>query len=123
MQVVEQNDPIARRQSRGKSDDLAVERGRIHIVLSAHLERKVLHGRVVGHLQDYRTRALRRESAEVAPQGDADLNQSHSFNRASAIFSAVIGSACIRTPAATAMALAIAAGGWMQGGSPTPFAP
>ena len=41
----------------------------------------------------------------------------------SKIFSAVIGSDCTHRPVAAAMALAIVAGGWMQGGSPTPLAP
>jgi len=42
---------------------------------------------------------------------------------ANAIFSAVMGSAVMRSPVAAATALATAAGGSMFGGSPTPLAP
>ena len=44
-------------------------------------------------------------------------------SRPSRIFSAVIGRSTMRQPVAAAIALATVAGGWMQGGSPTPLAP
>jgi hypothetical protein len=53
-----------------------------------------------------------------------DFDPNHTFPlRCFATFSAVIGSEFSQKPVAAAMALLIAAGGWMQGGSPTPLAP
>src|SRR5215212_5964731 len=103
MQVVEQDNPIARLKPGRKGDGPAVERGGVDVMLRTQLDREVLDGCVVNDLQDHRARALRRKAAKIAPQGYADLHQSPSFRRAKAIFSAVIGSVWIRTQVATAM--------------------
>src|SRR5438552_5508617 len=94
-----------------------------------------------GALLDYRRRAApkwppnpQRSEAPRRSRGPPRLRASglemalkpkrdYDFAIARAIFSGVIGSSVRRTPAASSMALAMAAGAGTMGGSPTPRAP
>src|SRR6476661_3976629 len=100
-----------------------VDRGNPNVLRRLEALGEIGHPRSFRNVHPHGSHPLRKKPAEIAMHVNLDGNHVSSRRSAPTIFSAVIGNEVIRTPVADAIALAIVAGGWMQGGSPTPFAP
>ena len=104
-------------------DRLGADRCDPDIVLPMQSLDYVFDPGVIRKLKLHRGYAPGEKAPQIAMHGDFDADHFPLVRNSRAIFSAVIGRDLGQKPVAAAMALPIAAGGSMQGGSPTPLAP